>query len=180
VALRRLIGLLFLRTLSDLSGRTQPQRDVGGLHRFPYHAHEIVAQSVEVRLIPELGTEGFQCLGRIVLAPVEAAIYKRLHASSQRYEQAGNGEGRDHDSQLYNVGETTLRVVGFFSSAAVVTIFDDPLAPLNTKVPRGRGASFSGLGGQGRSTFCYWARVAIVPGPSSCCLGCMVVLLRDL
>jgi hypothetical protein len=38
-----------------------------------------------------------------------------------------------HD--LYNVVEATLRVVGFFSSAAVVTIFDDPLAPLNTKVP---------------------------------------------
>ena len=36
---------------------------------------------------------------------------------------------------LYNVGEVTLRVVGFFSSAAVVTIFDDPLAPVNTKVP---------------------------------------------
>jgi hypothetical protein len=48
---------------------------VGGLHRFPYHANEIVAHSVEVRLISELGTEGFQCLGRIVLAPVEAAIY---------------------------------------------------------------------------------------------------------
>ena len=32
-----------------------------------------------------------------------------------------------HD--LYNVGEGTLRVVGFFSSAAVVTIFDDPLHP---------------------------------------------------
>ena len=38
-----------------------------------------------------------------------------------------------HD--LYNIGEGTLRVVGYFSSAAVVTIFDDPLAPLNTKVP---------------------------------------------
>jgi quercetin dioxygenase-like cupin family protein len=43
-----------------------------------------------------------------------------------------------HD--LYNVGEATLRVVGFFSSAAVVTIFDDPLAPLNTKVPPVAGA----------------------------------------
>ena len=43
-----------------------------------------------------------------------------------------------HD--LYNVGEVTLRVVGFFSSAAVVTIFDDPLAPLNTKVPPVAGA----------------------------------------
>ena len=43
-----------------------------------------------------------------------------------------------HD--LYNVGEATLRVVGFFSSAAVVTIFDDALAPLNTKVPPVAGA----------------------------------------
>ena len=43
-----------------------------------------------------------------------------------------------HD--LYNVGESTLRVVGFFSSAAVVTIFEDPLAPLNTKVPPVAGA----------------------------------------
>ena len=43
-----------------------------------------------------------------------------------------------HD--LYNVGEVKLRVVGFFSSAAVVTIFDDPLAPLDTKVPPVAGA----------------------------------------
>jgi quercetin dioxygenase-like cupin family protein len=43
-----------------------------------------------------------------------------------------------HD--LYNVGEATLRVVGFFSSATVVTIFDDALAPLNTKVPPVAGA----------------------------------------
>ena len=63
--------------------------------------------------------------------------------SSQRYELAGNGEGRDHNSQLYNVGEATLRVDGFFSSAAVVTIFDDPLAPINTKVPPVAGAPLS-------------------------------------
>ena len=37
-----------------------------------------------------------------------------------------------HD--VYNVGEGRLRVVGFLSSAAVVTIFDEPLAPLNAKV----------------------------------------------
>ncbi len=43
-----------------------------------------------------------------------------------------------HD--LYNVGEATLRVVGFFSSAAVVTVFDDAIAPLNTKVPPVAGA----------------------------------------
>ena len=42
--------------------------------------------------------------------------------------------------ELYNVGEVTLQVVGFFSSAAVVAIFGDPLAPLDTKVPPVAGA----------------------------------------
>ena len=37
-----------------------------------------------------------------------------------------------HD--VYNVGEVTLRVVGFFPSAAVVTTFEEPLAPMNAKV----------------------------------------------
>jgi hypothetical protein len=27
----------------------QPQRDVAGLHRFPYHPYEVVSQPVEVR-----------------------------------------------------------------------------------------------------------------------------------
>ena len=63
---------------------------------------------------------------------------------------------------LYNVGEATLRMVGFLSSAAVVTSFDDPLAPLNTKVPRGRSAPTSGLGGPRRTTlYCWiWAAMA--------------------
>jgi hypothetical protein len=62
-------------------------------------------------------------------------------------------------TKLYNFGKATLRVVGYFSSAAVVTIFDDPLAPLNTKMPPCGDASFSGLGGPGRSTFRYRAGV---------------------
>ena len=37
-----------------------------------------------------------------------------------------------HD--VHNVGEGTLRAVGFFPSAAVVTTFDEPLAPMNLKV----------------------------------------------
>ena len=37
-----------------------------------------------------------------------------------------------HD--VYNVGEATLRVVGFFPSAAVVTTFDEVLSPMNLKV----------------------------------------------
>jgi quercetin dioxygenase-like cupin family protein len=37
-----------------------------------------------------------------------------------------------HD--IRNVGETTLRVVGFFSSAAVVSHFDETLAPFGTAI----------------------------------------------
>ncbi len=37
-----------------------------------------------------------------------------------------------HD--VHNVGEDTLRVVGFFPSAAVVTTFEERLAPMNLKV----------------------------------------------
>jgi len=36
------------------------------LHRFPYYPHQIIAQGVEVRLVPELGGEGFEGLCRIV------------------------------------------------------------------------------------------------------------------
>jgi quercetin dioxygenase-like cupin family protein len=37
-----------------------------------------------------------------------------------------------HD--VYSVGDSTLRAASFFSSAAVVTTFDDRLAPMDTKV----------------------------------------------
>jgi quercetin dioxygenase-like cupin family protein len=37
-----------------------------------------------------------------------------------------------HD--IRNVGETTLRVVGFFSSSAVVSHFDETLAPFGTSM----------------------------------------------
>jgi quercetin dioxygenase-like cupin family protein len=37
-----------------------------------------------------------------------------------------------HD--VRNVGEETVRVVGFFSSATVVSVFDDPLMPVGKRV----------------------------------------------
>lgn len=36
--------------------------------------------------------------------------------------------------RVTNIGTETLRVVGFFSSAAVTTTFDDEIAPLGTRV----------------------------------------------
>jgi quercetin dioxygenase-like cupin family protein len=37
-----------------------------------------------------------------------------------------------HD--IRNIGEETVRVVGFFSSAIVVSVFDDPLMPAGNRV----------------------------------------------
>ena len=60
------VGLEFLYSLGFTSLRwlvwAQPQRDVRGLHRLPHHAHQIVVQRFQVRLVPELGGEGFEGL----------------------------------------------------------------------------------------------------------------------
>jgi quercetin dioxygenase-like cupin family protein len=37
-----------------------------------------------------------------------------------------------HD--IVNVGDETVRVVGFFSSSTVVSVFDDPFAPIGRRV----------------------------------------------
>ena len=42
------------------------------------HSHKLGVQGVEIRLIPELGGEGFKYLGCVVLAAVEATIHERL------------------------------------------------------------------------------------------------------
>jgi hypothetical protein len=54
----------------------QPQRDVGWLYRLPNHTHQVVAQGVQIRLVSELGREGLQGLGCVVLAAVEAPVYE--------------------------------------------------------------------------------------------------------
>jgi quercetin dioxygenase-like cupin family protein len=37
-----------------------------------------------------------------------------------------------HD--VRNIGDETVRVVGFFSSSTVVSVFDDPMMPAGTRV----------------------------------------------
>jgi hypothetical protein len=46
---------------------TQPQRDVLRLHRLPNHSHQIVAQGIEIRLVPELCGEALESLSRMLL-----------------------------------------------------------------------------------------------------------------
>src|SRR5215203_1291007 len=78
----------------------QPQRDVGWLHSLPYHPHQVVAQGIQVRLVPELDREGFQGLSGVVLPSVEAPVYERLDTASQGVEQSGYQQGGDDYGQL--------------------------------------------------------------------------------
>src|ERR671920_1367534 len=75
----------------------QPQRDVRRLHRLPHHPYQVFAQRIQVRLFPELSRESFQGLSIVVLAAVEAPVYKALYAASQRREQCCYQEGGCHD-----------------------------------------------------------------------------------
>src|SRR5918998_988635 len=83
--------------------RTQPQGDVGRLHRLCYHPYQVSVQRLQVCLIPQSGGEGFQRLPRIVLPPVEAAVYERLVATTQRVEQRSDHQGRDDYGELWLV-----------------------------------------------------------------------------
>src|ERR671910_3397985 len=78
---------------------SQPQGDVGWLHRLPYHTHQVVVEGFQVRLVTQCGGEGFQGLGCIVFPPVEASVYEGLDASPQWGKQCRYKEGGYHDRQ---------------------------------------------------------------------------------
>jgi hypothetical protein len=88
-----LVSLLSLRS----SLGAQPQRDVGWLHRLPYHSHKFGVKRIEVRLVPEFGREGFQGLPSVVLPPVEATVDERLEATTQWVEHRSYQEGGCND-----------------------------------------------------------------------------------
>ena len=75
----------------------QPQRDVGRLHRLVYHSYEVVAQCIQIRLVSELGRQGFESLSGVVLLAVEAPVYEGLYATPQGIEESSNHEGGDDD-----------------------------------------------------------------------------------
>src|SRR5215212_2043645 len=92
----------FSRPLSTLQNRigSQPQRDVRRLHGLPDHTFQIIAQGVQVGLLPELGRESLKGLSRVVLPAVEAPVYEALDAMSQGVEQSGYCQRRSHDPKL--------------------------------------------------------------------------------
>ena len=85
---------------SGLVSWAQPQRDMGGLHRLLDHCYQFLTQLIQVHLMAQRGTESSKCAGRIILAPVEAAVNAPLDAPPHRLEQGGYGQGRADDGPL--------------------------------------------------------------------------------
>src|SRR3954454_7967723 len=89
-----------IRPLSSRSARrNQPQRGVLGPHGLVDNRDQLPSQPVEVRLLAQPGRERRERLRRIVLPPVEAAVYKVLYALAQRVEERGDRERGDHHSE---------------------------------------------------------------------------------
>src|SRR5215213_8766905 len=89
----------FLLSLSSGSGCNHI-RDVGRLHRLPYHPYQLGVQRVEISLVSELGGEGFQGSSRVVLPPVEPAVDEALDTVSQGSEQRCYSQSRGYDREL--------------------------------------------------------------------------------
>src|SRR5215210_2259031 len=96
-----LIGLRFRYT----GGFPQPQRHMLRLHALPYHGNEVTTEGVEVRLLPQSGSETFQRLTGVVLPAVETRIDEGLDAPPQGVEQCGDGKGRDDYGKLVALTE---------------------------------------------------------------------------
>jgi hypothetical protein len=70
---------------------------MGWLHGLPYYTHQFSVQCLQVRLIPELGREGFEGLSSVVLPAVEASVDEGLDTVSEGSEQRRYQEGGDYD-----------------------------------------------------------------------------------
>src|SRR5215210_671970 len=88
-------------TMLRLTVGTQPQGDVGWLHRLLHHTHQVVAKGVQVRFVSQRRGEGFQGLPRVVLPTVEAPVYERLDAPPQGREQGRYHQRGDDYSELF-------------------------------------------------------------------------------
>jgi hypothetical protein len=77
----------------------QPQSDVSGLHRLPYHPHQIIAYSIQVCFVSELEGEGFQGLSGVVLPAVETPVNGGLDSPPQRGKQRRYQQCRSHDRE---------------------------------------------------------------------------------
>lgn len=70
------------------------------MHRPAHHIEQVIRESSKIRLLTQGGGEGFKGFSGVVLAAVEAAVYKPLDAPPQGTEERRYGEGRGHYSYL--------------------------------------------------------------------------------
>src|SRR6266566_668708 len=85
---------------SILLGWSQPERDMGGLHRFFNHRYQFLSQPLQVYLIAQGSAEGSKGTGGIVLPTVEAPIDDLLNAMAQRLEQGGDHKSRGDNGDV--------------------------------------------------------------------------------
>jgi hypothetical protein len=70
------------------------------LHRVPNHTHEVIAEGFQIGLVSKLGREGFEGLPRVLLAAVEALVFKPLHSPPQEAEECRDEQGGSDNGQL--------------------------------------------------------------------------------
>src|SRR5215208_2135918 len=106
--------------LYDPTRRTQPQRGMRRLHGPSHHRDQLVAQTVQGRLVPKFGRESFDSVSRVIPPAVEAWFYEALDATAQRSEQRCYRHRRSHDHQLRVAPGSTERVLQGGHAAAEV------------------------------------------------------------
>src|SRR6266516_8063353 len=82
---------------ADWCRRTQPQRDMRGLHRLLHDSQQLIAQLIQVYLLPQGDAESCHRLGGVILAAVEAPVNDPLDALAERLEQDIDRQGGDDD-----------------------------------------------------------------------------------
>src|SRR5690348_13320493 len=70
------------------------------LHCLLDHCYQALLQGVQVNFVAQVGTEGFQCTSRVILAAVEAPVNNPLNELSKRLEQDIDRQRGANDSQL--------------------------------------------------------------------------------
>ena len=117
--------------------RRSHKRGVRRLHRLPHHPDQLVAEPVQVGLVPKPRREGFERLRRVVLPAVEAPIDRSLDASPQGVEQRRYREGGGDDDELRVRPPVSARKT-YWRETTLADVDQRPASPLASRT-RGRG-----------------------------------------
>src|SRR5260370_32083170 len=62
---------------------TQPERDMGGLHRLMHHSYQFLPQRIQIHLIAQCRAESSQRTCRVIFVTVKSSVDGGLNAPSQ-------------------------------------------------------------------------------------------------